>query len=50
MGHLEPGETIRGPVLIEAETTTVILHRGDMATITDAGWLDIEVTQRASVH
>ncbi len=50
MGHLEPGETIRGPALIEAETTTVILHRGDMVTITDAGWLDIEVTQRASVH
>jgi N-methylhydantoinase A len=40
---LAPGQAILGPALIEAETTTVLLRPGDMATTTPQGWLDIAV-------
>jgi hypothetical protein len=29
--------------VIEAETTTVLLHPGDRATATEMGWLDIAI-------
>ena len=40
---LEPGHTIVGPAIVEAETTTVVLNSGDKLTVNDLGWLDIEV-------
>jgi N-methylhydantoinase A len=41
---LAPGQTIDGPAVLEAETTTVLLRPADRATVTPLGWLDIEVT------
>ena len=43
MDALSPGEEIVGPALIEAETTTVLLHDGDRARVNRFGWLEIEV-------
>ena len=40
---LQAGQTITGPAVIEAETTTVLLHPGDRATATEMGWLDIAI-------
>lgn len=50
MERLEPDARIAGPALIEAETTTVILHAGDEAAVTEAGWLDIRVASPATAH
>lgn len=43
MERLEATQQVDGPAVIEAETTTVILHSGDAACVTDHGWLDIAV-------
>jgi N-methylhydantoinase A len=43
---LAPGHEIVGPAVIEAETTTVILHSGDRSAVTPLGWLDIAVASR----
>ena len=40
---LAPGQTIDGPAVLEAETTTVLLRATDRATVTPLGWLDILV-------
>jgi len=40
---LAPGQSIPGPGVIEAETTTVLLGSGDTALVTPHGWLDITV-------
>jgi N-methylhydantoinase A len=45
---LAPGHEIAGPAVIEAETTTVILHAGDQTSVTPLGWLDIKVALRRS--
>ena len=41
---LAPGQTIPGPAVVEAATTTVLLRRGDRAQVTEIGWLDITLT------
>ena len=41
---LVPGQIVRGPALIESESTTVVLRAGDLATTTKQRWLDIEIT------
>jgi N-methylhydantoinase A len=41
---LAPGQTIEGPALFEAATTTALLRRADRATVTPLGWLDIAVS------
>ena len=41
---LPPGQTIAGPAVIEAATTTVLLRPGDRAQVTEIGWLDIALT------
>jgi len=46
MERLPAGHTFQGPAVIEAETTTVILHEGDATTITAHGWLDVTVASR----
>ncbi len=40
---LPAGQTIDGPAVIESETTTALLRRGDRATVTSQRWLDIAV-------
>ena len=40
---LAPGETIQGPAIVEAATTTVLLCQNDQAAVTSLGWLDIRV-------
>ncbi|MBL4720002.1 MAG: hydantoinase/oxoprolinase family protein, partial [Alphaproteobacteria bacterium] len=42
---LPAGGEVHGPALIEAPTTTVLLHAGDRALVTDAGWLDIAINK-----
>jgi len=41
---LAAGQTIKGPAVLEAATTTVLLRGGDAATVTSLGWLDVTVT------
>jgi N-methylhydantoinase A len=38
---LAPGQSIEGPAVLEAATTTVLLRATDRATVTPLGWLDI---------
>ncbi|NKB59840.1 MAG: hydantoinase/oxoprolinase family protein [Alphaproteobacteria bacterium] len=40
---LPAGQVITGPAVIESETTTALLRRGDRATVTQQRWLDIAV-------
>ena len=40
---LPAGQMIAGPAVIESETTTALLRRGDRATVTPQRWLDIAV-------
>ena len=43
MDDLQPGHTLTGPAIIEAETTTVLIDTGDCVTVNALGWLDIEL-------
>ncbi|MGH7321025.1 MAG: hydantoinase/oxoprolinase family protein [Candidatus Rokuibacteriota bacterium] len=38
-----PGQTVDGPALFEAPTTTVLVREGERAVVTPLGWLDIRV-------
>jgi N-methylhydantoinase A len=38
---LQPGHSLEGPAIIEAETTTVLIDTGDRVTVNALGWLDI---------
>jgi N-methylhydantoinase A len=40
---LAPRQVIKGPAIVEATTTTVLLRSGDQAVVTMLGWLDIRV-------
>jgi N-methylhydantoinase A len=42
---LAPGQTIAGPAVIEAATTTVLLRAGDRAQVSEIGWLDVALTE-----
>ena len=42
--QLGRGQSIEGPAIVEAGTTTVLLRPGDVATATPFRWLDIRVT------
>jgi N-methylhydantoinase A len=42
---LAPGQTITGPAIVEAATTTVLLRQGERASVTPLGWLDIRVLE-----
>jgi N-methylhydantoinase A len=46
---LAPGQTIVGPAMIEAVTTTVLLRPGDRAQVTEIGWLDVTLTDARGV-
>jgi N-methylhydantoinase A len=41
LDDLQPGHTLTGPAIIEAETTTVLVDTGDHVTVNALGWLDI---------
>jgi N-methylhydantoinase A len=41
LDDLQPGHTLAGPAVIEAETTTVLVDAGDRVTVNALGWLDI---------
>jgi N-methylhydantoinase A len=38
---MQPGHSLEGPAIIEAETTTVLIDIGDRVTVNALGWLDI---------
>jgi N-methylhydantoinase A len=38
---LQPGHSLTGPAIIEAETTTVLVDTGDRVSVNPLGWLDI---------
>jgi N-methylhydantoinase A len=38
---LQPGHSLAGPAIIEAETTTVLVDTGDGVSVNALGWLDI---------
>jgi N-methylhydantoinase A len=40
---LAGGQVIDGPAIVESATTTVLLRKGDRATTTSFGWLDVAV-------
>ncbi|MEE2689822.1 MAG: hydantoinase/oxoprolinase family protein [Pseudomonadota bacterium] len=42
-GTLRAGQTLVGPAIIEADTTTILLLPNDSATATEMGWLDIAI-------
>jgi N-methylhydantoinase A len=39
--RLQPGHSLEGPAIIEAETTTVLVDTSDRVTVNALGWLDI---------
>lgn len=43
LDDLQPGHSLMGPAIIEAETTTVVVNEGDKVTVNALGWLDIEL-------
>ena len=38
---LQPGHSLEGPAIVEAETTTVLVDTGDRVSVNALGWLDI---------
>ena len=43
LDDLEPGHNIEGLAIIEAETTTVVIHDGDRLSVNPLGWLDVKL-------
>src|SRR6478609_2647650 len=41
LDSLQPGHSLTGPAIIEAETTTVLVDTGDRVTVNALGWLHI---------
>jgi N-methylhydantoinase A len=44
LDDLKPGQTLAGPAIIEAETTTVVINGSDRLSVNPLGWLDIWVS------
>ena len=44
---LAANQRISGPAIIVSETTNVLLQPGDLATVTELGWLDIKVSDES---
>jgi N-methylhydantoinase A len=45
LDELKAGQTLQGPAIIEAETTTVVINEGDVLSVNALGWLDIRVAK-----
>jgi N-methylhydantoinase A len=43
LSNLRPGHFLEGPAIVEAETTTIVVNRGDHITVNSRGWLDIRL-------
>jgi len=43
LDDLAPAQALAGPVLVESETTTVLLRAGERALVTPHGWLDVRL-------
>jgi N-methylhydantoinase A len=43
LDDLRVGQTLGGPSIVEAETTTVVINEGDALSVNALGWLDIRV-------
>ncbi|WP_407175264.1 hydantoinase/oxoprolinase family protein [Bradyrhizobium sp. STM 3562] len=43
LDDLKPGQTLEGPAIVEAETTTVVINESDAVSVNALGWLDISV-------
>jgi len=43
MERFLPGQTVEGPAIVTAETTTVVINAGDRLTVNEYGWLDIRL-------
>lgn len=41
LAALKPADSLDGPAIVEAETTTVVIHAGDRLSVNALGWLDI---------
>jgi N-methylhydantoinase A len=42
---LGPGQSMQGPAIIEAETTTIVVNAADQVTVNALGWLDIRLAE-----
>jgi N-methylhydantoinase A len=49
LDDLKPGQTLAGPAIIEAETTTVVINGSDRLSVNPLGWLDIRVAGSTAV-
>jgi N-methylhydantoinase A len=47
LDDLKPGQSLQGPGIIEAETTTVVINADDRLAVNQFGWLDIRVAKAA---
>jgi N-methylhydantoinase A len=47
LDDLKPGQSLQGPGIIEAETTTVVINAGDRLEVNRFGWLDLRVAKAA---
>jgi N-methylhydantoinase A len=45
LDDLRSGQALKGPAVIEAETTTVVINAGDEVSVNALGWLDIKVSR-----
>ena len=48
LDDLKPRQSLAGPAIIEAETTTVVINEGDTLSVNPFGWLDISVGKARS--
>lgn len=42
---LAPSQSLQGPAIIEAETTTIVVNAGDEVKVNQLGWLDIRLAE-----
>ena len=47
LDDLRVGQTLGGPAIVEAETTTVVINEGDALSVNALGWLDIRVANHS---
>jgi N-methylhydantoinase A len=50
LDDLKPGQSLQGPGIIEAETTTVVINADDRLAVNQFGWLDIRVAKAAGAR
>jgi N-methylhydantoinase A len=48
LSSLAMDQSIRGPAIVESDTTTILLRNGDTARFDARGWLDVGIDARAA--